>query len=171
MVYDASFPGTTESIVSFRRDPESKEKLNMLTSMINVGDPIVISSTQGHVNLGMGFVLRLNQDSVQINLTSPLRRTPKRGPNFDEHLRQVFVNNGYSTTYRIDKDEMASGMALMRRNIVNLFTQGEDGGDVKRRHLIVDRVKPSFVSPASIRMPPSLNPGQQEAVEKVLSGI
>ncbi|KAI7853480.1 DNA replication factor Dna2-domain-containing protein, partial [Circinella umbellata] len=169
MVYDSSFSGETESIVSFRRDAESKEKLNMLTSMINVGDPVVISSTQGHINLGMGFVLRLNHDSVQINLTSPLRSTPKRGPNFDEHLRQVFVNNGHSNTYRIDKDEMSSGMALMRRNIVSLFTQEEDGGDVKRRRLIVDRVKPSFVSPASIEMPPSLNPGQQGAVEKVLS--
>ncbi|KAI8141460.1 DNA replication factor Dna2-domain-containing protein, partial [Fennellomyces sp. T-0311] len=169
MVFDQSQSNSSKSVVCFRRDTGFTENISMATSNISVGDPVVISSTAGHINLGMGFVLRLDQDSVQINLTSPLRRTPQRRDDFQADIRQVFVNNGQITKYRIDKDEMASGMALMRRNLVTLFAREEDNGDVKRRRLIVDRIKPSFVPIPPVKMPPTLNPAQQNAVEKVLS--
>jgi hypothetical protein len=76
-------------------------------------------------------------------------------------------------TYRVDKDEFKSGMAMARNNIIQLFTKD---GDTKRRDLIVRGRAPIFKDPRQgtqysyfKKEYDSLNVDQRKAVEKVLS--
>ena len=46
-------------------------------------------------------------------------------------------------TYRIDRNEMTGGMGMARANILSLFMEG---GDEKRRRLVVDLEEPKFSS-------------------------
>lgn len=173
MVLDVNSANHLEHIYNFRRNPAGSAKsTSLLNSQLCVGDPIVISSTEGHINLGMGFVRQLDSSSISVQLTSSLRHVPHKDVDFDEGCNQVFRNGNHKATYRIDKDELSAGMALMRQNIVNLVAREEEGGDVKRRRLIVDLEKPSFVPAQSIdpEVMSGLNPAQRIAVEKVMSG-
>ncbi|KAI8384352.1 DNA replication factor Dna2-domain-containing protein [Radiomyces spectabilis] len=167
---------------TFVRDPTQSEEIqqrSLLSSQISVGDPVVVSSRQGHINLGMGMVKRLSEHAVTISLTRPLRRPPRRADSFDLETCQTFIPlaSDYGihadiaqVGYRIDLDEMSGSMALMRRNLIAIVNKEEDGGDVKRRQLIVELTTPSFLPANSIRMPniPNLNPDQRTAVETVL---
>lgn len=168
MIVDPSHNQDSESVYKFVRQDGTGEFIT--NSSLSVGDPIVISSTDGDINLGMGFILRLDQRYIMVNLTSPLRQIPRRDHGFNKETNQVFVHTHHPTTYRIDKDEMASGIALMRRNIVGLLAPDEDDTNTRHKRLIVDREKPSFMPLPPLKMPPSLNPAQQNAVQKVLSG-
>ncbi|KAG0168654.1 Tripartite DNA replication factor [Apophysomyces sp. BC1015] len=180
MVLDLAQDLAANRTCTFRKDSTLVDEHNcnlLLLSHISVGDPVVISSMEGHVNLSMGFVASLDKQSITVKLQSPLRNPPRRQPNFNEKENQAFLSSSQSrlesseVRYRIDKDEMAGGMALMRRNLITLLASEESGGDTKRRRLIVDRAMPSFCSPKSAKLPklPGLNPDQRNAIEKVLS--
>lgn len=168
MIIDPSYKQDSESVYKFIRQDGNGEFIT--NSSLNVGDPIVISGTEGHINLGMGFILRLDQRYIMVNLTSPLRQIPRRDHGFNKETNQVFVHTHNPTTYRIDKDEMASGIALMRRNIVGLLAPNEGDENTRHKRLIVDREKPSFMPLPPLELPATLNPAQQNAVQKVLSG-
>ncbi|KAF7732134.1 Tripartite DNA replication factor [Apophysomyces ossiformis] len=157
--------------------PTNEESLNLLSSQFSVGDPIIISSMEGHINLSMGFVLKLEKYSITVKLQSTLRDPPKKRSDFDELKNEAFSSSSFaksldpSMTYRIDKDEMAGGVALMRQNLVTLLSSEENGGDTKRRRLIVDRAMPVFnrFESNEISKLSQLNPDQRNAIEKVLS--
>jgi len=77
-------------------------------------------------------------------------------------------------SYRVDKDEFKSGMAMARNNIIQLFTKK---GDRKRRELIVKGREPRFRDLAKgtqysyfQKAQDTLNVDQRRAVEKVLTG-
>ncbi|KAJ3091268.1 Tripartite DNA replication factor [Quaeritorhiza haematococci] len=81
-------------------------------------------------------------------------------------------NDSATVLWRIDKDELTSGMALTRHNLISLFTED---GDRKRRRLIVDLEAPIFQPDLSSQLrvaigdDEKLNPDQRNAVEKVLT--
>jgi DNA replication ATP-dependent helicase Dna2 len=82
---------------------------------------------------------------------------------------------GADLTYRVDKDEFKSGMAMARNNIIQLFTKE---GDVKRRELIVRGRDPVFRASSQRtqysyfeKARETLNVDQRRAVEKVLTGM
>ncbi|KAF8982827.1 Tripartite DNA replication factor [Haplosporangium bisporale] len=83
---------------------------------------------------------------------------------YQDHL------NKNSIMFRIDKDEMAAGLARTRNNLVQLFRTEENGGDCRRRRLVVDLEAPEFDRFAtSYPMDADLNSDQRTAVETVLA--
>ena len=161
---------------------------------MNVGDPIVVSDELGHFALANGFITDLQPDALFVNVDRRLHGARTQHPSFDPIDNQVFtgiveipkdgvprISSQLGTqvnttiTYRIDKDEFKSGMAIARNNIVQLFTKG---GDAKRRDLIVRGREPVFRHPEHgtqysyfDKQQDSLNVDQRKAVEKVLTGI
>ncbi|CAM0138530.1 DNA replication endonuclease-helicase Dna2 [Umbelopsis sp. WA50703] len=163
-----------------RSGEEASQKARMLHSHISIGDPIVVSSEDAHINLGIGFVSKLSSNSVTVSLTRPFRGVPSRiDHQFDEKENQAFVgvvdastSQRDQTLYRIDKDEINSGMGLVRNNLLTLMLKENDGGDIKRRRLIVDLEEPQFatVMPhVNEGLSFDLNPDQLHAAHKVLS--
>ncbi|KAJ3294016.1 Tripartite DNA replication factor [Borealophlyctis nickersoniae] len=158
---------------------------SLLSSHIAVGDPIVISSEEGVLALAMGYVVDLQPNVVTTIVDRHIRGIPKRRAGFHPENNQVFVGmetdpekNGRkewgeendepdTQLYRIDKDEFAVGMGLVRGNLVNLFTVD---GDAKRRRLVVDLEAPVFQRDESLEGPDAkLNLDQRMAVHKVMS--
>jgi DNA replication ATP-dependent helicase Dna2 len=162
---------------------------------MNVGEPIVVSDESGHFALANGFITALQPDLLSVNVDRRLHGARTRLPDFDARDNQVFtgvaeiLDSGErrvssqlrsqagtgDLTYRVDKDEFKSGMAMARNNIVQLFTKD---GDVKRRELIVRGRDPVFrASPQRTQYSyfekarEALNVDQRRAVEKVLTGM
>lgn len=130
----------------------------IMNSNLIVGDTIVVSSMQGDLLLGTGFLTHIDPDSVTISLNSPLRHPPRKDADFDLDVHQVFKKwwnqaADTETLYRLDRDEAAGGFALMKSNLVALLTHNDakpspfDEIHAKLRRLIVDSKPPEF-SPA-----------------------
>jgi DNA replication ATP-dependent helicase Dna2 len=82
----------------------------------------------------------------------------------------VWEKEAKDQPFRIDRDELASGMGRIRDNLAQLFFL--EGGDDRRRSLVVDLEAPRFdatLAPKAEELKPSLNEGQRRAVEKVLT--
>lgn len=174
-------------------DLPTQDTASLLNSHITVGDPIVISTEEGHYALATGFVMDVQPTVVTVLVDRELRGAPRRMAHFDEASNQDFegimevspdlasgrkesINanlrqhekSADHTLYRIDKDELTSGMGVVRANLVSLFAAD---GDEKRRRLVVDLEPPRFChEPAGMNFDPSLNTDQRKAVEKVLAG-
>ncbi|KAG0338968.1 Tripartite DNA replication factor, partial [Podila humilis] len=163
----------------------------LMGSSITVGDPIVVSSESQQYALAVGYVLDLSLSEVTVGLDRPLLGPPMRLSGFDvsqnQSYRGIYDLSGVhprsssamdyqnyltknSVTFRIDKDEMAAGLARTRNNIVQLFQSDENGGDYKRRQLIVDLEAPVFDTVTKFNHGDiELNSDQRTAVDKVLS--
>jgi DNA replication ATP-dependent helicase Dna2 len=160
--------------------PKTQDADSLMNSTISVGDPIVISSEQGHYALAIGFVASLTPSYVKVNVDRALHGIPERLDGFHATSNQTFKalskyfsddTNSTKTFYRIDKDEMGSSMSSLRGNLINLF---KVDGDMKRRGLIVDLEAPVFrpLRPTELdNIDPSLNVDQRKAVERVMSGM
>ncbi|KAF9431240.1 Tripartite DNA replication factor [Podila epigama] len=163
----------------------------LLGSSISVGDPIVVSSESQQYALAVGYVLDMSPTELIVGLDRPLLGPPMRQDGFDATCNQTYHGildlsrsrphmasvdeyqqhlNKNSVMFRIDKDAMAAGLARTRNNLVQLFLSDEDGGDAKRRQLVVDLEPPVFdangVFPSDLE---GLNCDQRAAVEKVLT--
>ncbi|KAG0229914.1 Tripartite DNA replication factor [Actinomortierella wolfii] len=172
----------------------SKEQLSLLNSSITVGDPIVVSSENGHYALAVGFVLEMSFTEIIVGLDRPLLGPPMSLDGFDSIENQVYrglmeiseesqtqlasANDYYmhiaknKIMFRIDRDEMSAGLARIRNNIVTLFRSNEDDGDWKRRELIVDLRPPKFFSSGEayhLNEEDQLNSDQLHAVEMTLA--
>ena len=176
-----------------RKGLPTQSRQSFFHSQINVGDPIVVSDELGHFALANGFVTDLQPDVLYVNVDRRLHGARTRQPGFDSIDNQTFTgiveirNDGAprvssqlgtqiqaTVTYRVDKDEFKSGMAMARNNIIQLFTKN---GDSKRRDLIVRGREPTFKDPRQGTQYPyfqkhreGLNIDQRKAVEKVLTG-
>ena len=172
----------------------SSSRQSFLNSQINIGDPIVVSDETGHFALANGFVTDLQPDVLYVNVDRRLHGARTRQSSFNPVDNQSFTGivevtrDGVSRvsslpeaqvettiTYRVDKDEFKSGMAIARNNIIQLFTKD---GDYKRRELIVRGREPAFRQPHQgiqysyfDKQKEPLNVDQRKAVEKVLTGI
>ncbi|KAK6910521.1 hypothetical protein I203_104553 [Kwoniella mangroviensis CBS 8507] len=140
---------------------------SLLSGHIAKGDPVSLSIEPDLLCLSRGFVLDLTAKSITIGVTyvidveALLKRTGRSHALSEGEGKVVF---------RIDKDEMASGMMRMRNNLASLFYAKD--GDGARRRLIVDLAKPEFESswiPHDNQIPAHLNEDQRNAMRKVMS--
>ena len=161
-------------------------------SQITQGEPIVISDEKGHFALANGYVTSIRKDKVQVTIDRQLHNARVRNHDFDAERHQSFVGimeviedgktrstvkptqSEESAVYRIDKDEFANGMAMVRNNLIRLMEKDVFGVQALRK-LIVENVAPTFKPTASaytITDPSSqasLNVDQKAAIEKVMS--
>ncbi|KAI7899573.1 DNA replication factor Dna2-domain-containing protein [Cokeromyces recurvatus] len=165
----------------FVRSPDTEHK-GPIVSNISIGDPIVVSSMEGHISLSMGFVIGLTNHEIVLSLNEPLRSPPQKDVGFDALSNQSFktfvrfkndIKHYYSQNrieYRIDKDEMATGMNMLRNNLVLLVTKNDENPRMQRlRDLIIDLEKPNFDTTVPyLPLTPNMNPDQRNALKRVL---
>jgi len=216
----------------FERDKPGE---SLLHYQLNIGDPVVISSEENHIAIGIGFITELSSDHVAVSIGKPLLGIPIREKDFDKDTYQNFkyltlledkdnknsnvfsqqnacsqkypmsfqlnddiknyntnpktgIHHPQSTPkeyisrdnymkqmlYRIDKDEMSSGINITRNNLLDLFrSQDKNINIYKLRKLIVDLEIPKFNKMEMIipkHIEESLDPYQKNAVERALSG-
>lgn len=136
----------------------SSQPRRRITGNLSNKDPIVISLLSPHIiALSRGFILEINSHDILVGLDRALTtnsRVRKEGIAAD------------TMRWRVDKDEMSTGMGRVRDNLLQLFVQG---GDEKRRSLIVDLSEPDFRPLIVVDAPSTLNLEQEQAVQKVLS--
>ncbi|CAO0795298.1 unnamed protein product [Mucor circinelloides] len=166
----------------FTRSPDQMHR--PLLCNISVGDPVVVSSMQGHINLALGFVSSISTTEIVLDLNEPLRNPPQIGTSafdplnnqdFNSFIRLKADVKGYyslmNIQYRIDKDEMSSGMAMLRNNLVMLTAKSSDTfprGD-RLRELIIDLKKPNYQATIPHMPPtPNMNPDQRKALKRVI---
>lgn len=138
--------------------PSTPSRRKPARSSLAEHDPIVISlENTSTLALSRGFVLGLEADSVVVGLDRSLSEAPWKKP----------VNVEEALSFRIDKDELATGMGRIRNNLLQLFVANGDG---RRRALIVDLDTPRFNAPVRPRLIPThLNLDQQEAVRMAVA--
>ncbi len=141
---------------------------SLLSGHIAKGDPVSLSIEPDLLCLSRGFVTNLTASTITIGVTyvidvdARLSRTQHR-----KRARTGEWND--QIVFRIDKDEMASGMMRMRSNLAQLFFAG---GDETRRRLIVDLEAPRFDNTRALSlqdMLANLNENQRKAMNKVMT--
>ncbi|ORY35636.1 putative DNA replication helicase dna2 [Naematelia encephala] len=140
---------------------------SLLSGHIAKGDPVSLSIEPDLLCLSRGFVTDLTPSTIVIGVTykidveALLART--------KHRNHAMSDNGDQVVFRIDKDEMTSGIMRMRNNLAQLFFTN---GDEQRRRLVVDLEAPQFEDARALRreeVPASLNEDQKSAMEKVMT--
>lgn len=162
-----------------------------LDSMINPGEPIVISDEKGHFALALGYITEIRHNRVTVQVDRRLHNARTRKPGFHKKTNQVFAgimevskdgeeqdfsqstNPDEGIRYRLDKDEFSNGMASIRNNLVQIMSPKSNE---KYRKLLVDLEPPMFkISPTAYSVDSSsqtnLNGDQRKAIEKVMSGM
>ncbi|KAG0003793.1 Tripartite DNA replication factor [Modicella reniformis] len=121
------------------------------------------SERQGSGNCLSNMILLEEQQQIEIS-EKPTAPAARSTSNYHSHLQKNKI------TFRIDKDEMSAGIARSRNNIIQLFRKDADGGDAKRRHLVVDLERPVFHPLVNFQLQDQhLNDDQRRAVEAVLT--
>jgi DNA replication ATP-dependent helicase Dna2 len=95
---------------------------------------VQLLSTDRHTAVASGVITSINTNSIFISLARQLRLPKASGVSEVDTLWQE--------VWRIDKDETASSLALMRYNVLQLFVS--TNGDHCRRRLIVDLEAPKL---------------------------
>jgi DNA replication ATP-dependent helicase Dna2 len=134
---------------------------------LSVGDPVVVSIEPSVLALARGYVLGIQTEFIDLGLDHSITALPGDAcDGFAPTSGQILGN----IVYRIDKDELQSGMGKIRDNLAQLFYAK---GDEKRRRLIVDLEKPRFrlleLADQRAVKGEHLNTDQKEAVNKVLT--
>lgn len=156
---------------------------NFLGSQISEREPIIVSDEKGQYAISCGFVVKVSNSSITINVDRPLRDSRSRLGDFDENTSQTFRGSKLAGTlpnlihYRLDRDEFKNGMGQVRNNLISLLLSPESKNatvSIERlRNLIVDLAQPKFCSSdgrkASTSLAGNLNVDQIEAQSKVLS--
>lgn len=154
-------------------------------SQLCEGEPIVVSDEKGHFALAIGYMVKIQQSQITVQVDRRLHNARTRQPGFEENERQIFngilevgenLGDGSQSDsqdevlYRVDKDEFSNGMANIRNNLLQLFSPNTN--DTHRR-LIVDLEAPRF-KPSStayeLCSQSGLNDDQRDAISKVMSG-
>jgi DNA replication ATP-dependent helicase Dna2 len=161
-------PGTPSASLSAAR--------SLLSGHIAPGDPIAISLEPGLVSLARGFVLDLQAEAVTVGLDGELDERVLR-ERLDARLDPSRPGNSSAAGrlhFRIDKDELATGMGRIRDNLAQLFlaSTASAGPASSLRSLIVNLAPPTFdpsLAPTPAELPAHLNADQRAAVERVLT--
>jgi len=141
---------------------------SLLSGHIAKGDPVSLSIEPDLLCLSRGFVTELTESHITIGVTYVIDVKALLARTGHQHRATGGLDEN-EIVFRIDKDEMASGITRMRSNLAQLFFVN---GDEKRRRLIVDLHEPSFEiarSPLPEEVPQSLNGDQAMAMEKVMT--
>lgn len=173
---------------TFIKDKQPAANFSFMESQLQVGEPIVVSSEQGHFALALGYVTAVRKHSISVAVDRRLHNARIRQPGFDETDNQVFASimevvpegskpeesqgkiKEAPVRYRLDKDEFSNGMATVRNNLVQVMANGPVGSK-EIRSLVVDLEPPRFkaVSTQYTIADKGLNVDQKKAIEKVMS--
>ncbi|KAL1751935.1 DNA replication factor Dna2-domain-containing protein [Schizophyllum commune] len=141
---------------------------SLLNGHMSVGDAITVSIEPHLLALARGFILHLTPHEVILGVDHELDCSMLR--------TRLTLLNGTATlidpiVFRVDRDELFSGMGRVRDNLAQLFYAD---GDTARLRLVVDLQPPRFIE--GFRLPPevasycvNLNANQQEALQRVLA--
>lgn len=143
----------------------------LLNGHMSIGDAITISVEPYLLALARGYIVDLSPSAVVLGVDHELS---------EQGIKSQLALRGKVSSeiiFRIDKDELFGGMGRIRDNLAQLFYVD---GDTRRLELIVDLVPPQFTEPNDnlrhlgdpdvSRHLFGLNPNQQLAIRKVLSG-
>lgn len=156
-------------LYSLRRkaDQNPTERSASLLGILSKGDAVILSVEPNLLGLGRGFIADLQRDEIVIAIDRVL--TPdvlSRGLSSD----CLPITQLSDVVFRIDKDELATGMTRVRDNLAQLFYAKSDR---RLLSLVVDLKPPSFdESEAGLERAKTLtalSPSQESAVQKVLS--
>ncbi|KAJ9474422.1 DNA replication ATP-dependent helicase/nuclease DNA2 [Pseudozyma hubeiensis] len=171
-------------------DPTQNADAGLLSGHITANDPVTISIEPDMLSVAQGFVVSLTPTSVEIGLDHSLEAAMRRAlAKIDASaLIEPFdvAAAAERIVFRVDKDELGSGMGRIRANLAALFLTPQRGGDIKRRELVVDMRPPRFLrledafaghsGQSSFQQvidrahaDPSLNEDQKVAIDKVLT--
>ncbi|KAL1306810.1 hypothetical protein AAFC00_005467 [Neodothiora populina] len=152
-------------------------------SQITVGEPIVISSEQGHFALANGYVTKVSSRRISVAVDRRLHNARRKLRGFDTQKNQSFVgimnvsgeghereDPGDVPVYRLDKDEFSNGMSTVRNNLLSIMDDNVYRSS-EIRALVVENKAPTFKPvPSKYQLPPGeLNPDQRAAIDKVMS--
>lgn len=152
---------STSSAASSKPDSHS-----LLSGHLSAGEPISVSIEPDLLSLARGFILELTPTHLTVGLDHKLDVevlvSRLRGEGHGSRLSGLGLTRSedpLTQIFRIDKDELASGMGRIRDNLAQMFFVD---GDEKRRSLVVDLEEPLF--------DPSLKPTEEEMSGKGLNG-
>lgn len=167
------------------RRAESVPPISFLDSQIGTSDPIVISDERGHFALAVGFVVTICRTAITVSVDRRLHNARTREKGFDAVYNQTFagimkVGRGDQSTpqsapilLRLDKDELAGGMALVRNNLVQLLSNKDNDRSDRLRELIIELKEPIFRKGHSAYPEDDCNAqfncDQRAAIEKVMT--
>ncbi|KAG6333843.1 hypothetical protein ID866_5248 [Astraeus odoratus] len=156
-----------------RSSSTSQDHSSLLNGHMTLGDAIAISVEPELVALARGFIVHLAPMEVVVGVDHELSLMK-----IAARLRTLRKSKGPVTPlFRIDKDELASGLGRLRDNLARLFYAE---GDSKRLEFIVDLRKPTFDDdretlaalqrvPEFVVATSQLNPSQLGAMTRVVS--
>jgi DNA replication ATP-dependent helicase Dna2 len=143
---------------------------SLLNGQLHSGDAVTVSVEPGLLALARGFVVDLTPTEIILGVDHELCTE-------SISARSAVLQRSSSRTtqviFRIDKDELFSGLGRIRDNLAQLFYAE---GDTRRLKLVVDLQAPVFDDHLSTQVDASvahhsahLNVNQQQAMSKVLS--
>ena len=132
---------------------------SLLNGHISVGDPVTISAEPDLLALARGFVIELKPREVVVGVDHIIS---------DDYIKRC--QSPSQIVFRIDKDELMSGLGRIRDNLAQLFYVS---GNPRLLSFVVDLSPPSFTEEnpscmTSLVKSSSLNVNQLQAVEHVL---
>ncbi|KAL4079032.1 Dna2-domain-containing protein [Scleroderma citrinum] len=151
----------------------AQDHASLLNGHMSFGDAVAISVEPELLALARGFIIHLSPKEVVVGVDHELSAIK-----ITSRLRALRKLKGLITPlFRIDKDELASGLGRIRDNLAQLFYVE---GDLKRLELVVDLRKPTFDDerttlghlqglPEFLAATSQLNPSQLGAMRRVLS--
>ena len=119
-----------------------EEVESLLSGHIDVGEAIIVSVEPDLLALARGFVVDLSPSAVAVGVDHKLDLEKIEWSLATR--RQKLSSSGCKAQeiiFRIDKDDLASGMGRIRDNLAQLFYAD---GDAKRLKLVVDLHPPTF---------------------------
>lgn len=162
---------------------ESAPGFSFTESQITIGEPIVISSEQGHFALANGYVTKVSSRRISVAVDRRLGNSRRKLAGFNSQNNQTFTaimevekeganfeDEEEILVYRLDKDEFSNGMSTVRNNLISIMDDNVyRSSDL--RSLIVENSSPVFKpAPAKYNIPTGqMNPDQRAAIDKVMS--
>jgi len=143
---------------------------SLLNGQLHSGDAVTVSVEPGLLALARGFILDLTPTEIVLGVDHELctESISARLATLQQSSRKVL-----QVVFRIDKDELFSGLGRIRDNLAQLFYAD---GDTKRLNLVVDLKAPVFDDnvPSQADVPfaqytAHLNANQRQAITKILS--
>lgn len=157
--------GTRIHGYTYRFVKESATQTSLLNGHMSCGDAITVSVEPDLLAFAKGFIIDLTPQEVVVGVDHEI--------GLDAIRMRTRTGLFEDVVFRIDKDELFSGLGRIRDNLAQLYYPG---GDVKRLELIVDLKRPEFDEMEEITLDKTaraamgtLNTNQQVAASKVLT--
>ena len=142
---------------------------SLLNGQLHSGDAVTVSVEPGLLALARGFIIAITPTEITLGVDHELCIQ-----SISARLEAIHHSSKPTQIiFRIDKDELFSGLGRIRDNLAQLFYAD---GDTRRLKLVVDLQAPKFDDDLSTQVDASvayhsshLDVNQQQAMSKVLS--